>query len=134
MFTGLVETVGAVRALHRVGRGARLEVEVRWADDDPPRRGDSVAVNGGCLTAVELSDGGFAADLSPETLARTLLGELRAGDPVNLERAVRLGGRLGGHIVQGHVDAVVQVLSTRREGEFSRWRVSLQTHKLMGIP
>jgi riboflavin synthase len=125
MFTGLVEAVGAVLRVDRVGPGARLHVEARWPDHEPPQRGDSVAVNGACLTAVEPQDGGFVADLSPETLQHTTLGELRIGDHVNLERALRLGDRVGGHLVQGHVDAVVRLVANRQEAAFARWRVDL---------
>lgn len=125
MFTGLVEAVGSVRGLRRAGSSARLLVAASWRDGSPPSRGDSVAVDGACLTAVEPDREGFAADLSPETLSRTLLGELRTGDRVNLERAVRVGDRLGGHLVQGHVDAVVRLIAVRPEGGFSRWRFEL---------
>jgi len=125
MFTGLVEAVGRLRAVQRTGAGARLEVEARWPDDHPPRTGDSVAVNGICLTAVRPGPESFAADVSPETLARSTFGESRAGEPVNLERALRLGDRIGGHLVAGHVDAVVRLLAVTSEGSFSRWRVNL---------
>jgi riboflavin synthase len=125
MFTGLIEAVGTVRRVVRRGAGARLEVQVEWPDPEAPSRGDSVAVNGACLTAVAPDAEGFAADLSSETLDRTLLGSLGSGEPVNLERAVRLGDRLGGHLVQGHVDTVVRLLEARNEGGFSRWRMSL---------
>jgi riboflavin synthase len=125
MFTGLIETTGTVRRLIRSSGGARLEVEARWPDDITPARGDSISVNGACLTAVDPSDRAFNADLSPETLARTLLAELRPGDKVNLERALRLGDRFGGHIVQGHVDAHVRLVSVFPEGGFQRWRISL---------
>ncbi len=125
MFTGLIETVGSARRLVRSGGGARLEIEVDWPDDTPPGKGDSIAVNGACLTAVELSPHSFAADLSPETLNRTLLDTLRPGTPVNLERALRLGDRFGGHLVQGHVDAQVRLEAIHPEGGFQRWRLSL---------
>ena len=125
MFTGLIEVVGRVARVGRTGGGARIEVEVRWPDGEPPRPGDSVAVDGACLTAVEPTAVGFAADLSAETLRRTLLGELRSGEPVNLERALRLGDRIGGHLVQGHVDGLTTVRSTRDEGGFSHWRLTL---------
>jgi riboflavin synthase len=125
MFTGLVEAVGRVASARRTGGGTRLEVEVQWPDGSPPRSGDSIAVDGACLTAVEPTDRGFAADLSSETLQRTMLGELRGGEPVNVERALRLGDRIGGHLVQGHVDGLTSVLSIRDEGGFSRWRLTL---------
>ncbi len=125
MFTGLIETVGTVESLTRSGGGARLAVAAHWPDGENPKAGDSVAVNGACLTAVEPTAKGFAADLSPETLQRTLLGKLTGGHGVNLERALRLGDRLGGHIVQGHVDTTVQLLSVRPAGGFQTWRLSL---------
>lgn len=125
MFTGLIETIGSVDALRRSGGGARLEVSAQWPDGEPPQQGDSVAVNGACLTAIEPSATGFAADLSPETLQRTLLDKLGNGHKVNLERALRLGDRFGGHIVQGHVDSTVRLLSIRPEGGFQTWRLSL---------
>lgn len=125
MFTGLIETVGKVDALKRSGGSARLSISVHWPDGDLLEEGDSVSVNGACLTAVEPSTTGFAADLSPETLQRTLLGELGTGHAVNLERALKLGDRLGGHIVQGHVDTTVRLLSVRPEGGFQTWRISL---------
>jgi len=125
MFTGLVEAVGTVSSLRRHSAHASLEVAVRWTDDDPPRIGDSVAVNGACLTVVATEPTGFATDISAETLERTLLGRLNHGNQVNLERAVRLGQRLGGHLVQGHVDGVARVLHISREGSFARWRISL---------
>jgi riboflavin synthase len=125
MFTGLVETVGNVRRTARDGPGGRLEIAVTWPRHDPPSRGDSVAVDGACLTVVDPTDVGFAADLSPETLDRTMLGRLQNGDRVNLERALRFGDRIGGHLVQGHIDGITRVLSIRAEGSFSRWRLSL---------
>ena len=125
MFTGLIEATGRVGQARRTGAGARIEVAVRWPHGEPPRSGDSVAVDGACLTVVEPAAGGFAAELSPETLRRTLLGELRAGDEVNLERALKLGDRIGGHLVQGHVDGLTRVLSIHDEGGFARWRLAL---------
>ena len=125
MFTGLIETVGTVWRLTRSGGGAHLEIEMSWPDDSSPKQGDSIAVNGVCLTALDPSGRAFAADLSPETLDRTLLDEVRPGHAVNLERALRLGDRIGGHLVQGHVDAHVQVVSIHPEGGFQRWRLSL---------
>lgn len=128
MFTGLIEAVGTVARLSRSGRGARLAVTgVRWPHGEAPTHGDSVAVNGVCLTAIDPRQDAFEADLSPETLQRSLFGEIHSGDRVNLERALRLGDRLGGHLVQGHVDGVVRLLTIRDEGGFARWRISLPT-------
>ncbi|HYH52274.1 MAG TPA: riboflavin synthase [Acidimicrobiia bacterium] len=105
MFTGLVEELGTIRAVTANATGARLEIEAGTVLDDVVL-GASIAVNGCCLTAVEFGDGWWAADAVEETLRRTCLGALAAGDRVNLERPVRLADRLGGHIVQGHVDGV----------------------------
>jgi riboflavin synthase len=108
MFTGLVEELGTVRAVIPNATGARLEIEATTVLDDVVL-GASIAVNGCCLTAVEFADGWWAADAVEETLRRTSLGALAAGDRVNLERPVRLSDRLGGHIVQGHVDGVGEI-------------------------
>jgi riboflavin synthase len=104
MFTGIVEELGTVVELSRLPAAARLQVSGRVLDDVRP--GDSVCVSGVCLTAVVVDDVGFTADVMHETLSRSTLGHLRVGDPVNLERAVTPSTRLGGHIVQGHVDGV----------------------------
>jgi riboflavin synthase len=119
VFTGIVEELGAVVALDRVGDSARLRVHGPAVIADA-RPGDSIAVNGVCLTVTRTSDGSFTADVMHETLARTSLSVLGVGDPVNLERAVRADGRLGGHLVQGHVDAVGRI-ERREPGE--RWEV-----------
>ncbi len=108
MFTGLVEELGTVRAAIPNASGARLEIEAVTVLDDA-ELGASIAVNGCCLTAVELGQGWWAADAVEETLRRTSLGALAAGDRVNLERPIRLADRLGGHIVQGHVDGVGEI-------------------------
>ena len=108
MFTGLVEELGTVRAVIPNATGARLEIEAETVLDDVVL-GASIAVNGCCLTAVEFADGWWAADAVEETLNRTCLGALSVGDRVNLERPVRLSDRLGGHIVQGHVDGVGEI-------------------------
>jgi riboflavin synthase len=115
MFTGIVEGTGTVAAMRRPpagGGAARLEVEAPWPAGELAV-GDSVAVDGCCLTVVARTAGGFAADVVAETLRRTALGRLAAGTRVNLERPLALGGRLGGHLVQGHVDGVGRVLEVR---------------------
>ncbi len=112
MFTGIVEELGTVRAVTPNEGGARIEIDAATVLDDA-QLGDSIAVNGCCLTVVELGAGRWAADAVTETLDRTGLGGLTAGDPVNLERPVRVEDRLGGHIVQGHIDGVASV--ARRE-------------------
>ncbi len=109
MFTGIVEELGTVRRVAPHATGARLEIEASTVLDGAAI-GDSLAVNGCCLTVVEHGPGWWAADAVEETLRRTSLGELRPGDPVNLERPVRLADRLGGHLVQGHIDGVGRVV------------------------
>jgi riboflavin synthase len=108
MFTGIVEELGRVRLFVPNAGGARISIDAVSVLDDATI-GASIAVNGCCLTVVEIGDGHWAADAVVETLARTNLGDLEAGDPVNLERPVRLADRLGGHLVQGHVDATGRV-------------------------
>jgi riboflavin synthase len=118
MFTGIVEGLGRVLGLELAadGTGARLEVEAPWVVGGLGR-GDSVSVDGCCLTVTELRGDRFAADVMAESLRRTALGRLRPGDAVNLERPLALGDRLGGHLVQGHVDGLGLVLERRRLGE-----------------
>jgi riboflavin synthase len=114
MFTGLVQDLGSVRALENEPAGSRLEVETSLAAE--LSEGDSVAVNGVCLTAVSVADGAFRADVVAETLRRSSLGPLSAGDPVNLELPLRPEDRLGGHFVQGHVDGTGTVEDVTVEG------------------
>ena len=108
MFTGIIEELGSVRAIDRREGGARLEIAASTVLADA-RAGDSIAVNGCCLTVVDRGDGWWAADAVIETLERTALGSLERDDRVNLERPLRLSDHLGGHLVQGHVDAVGHV-------------------------
>src|SRR5829696_1735527 len=115
MFTGIIEELGRVRSVERRGEGVRMTVEAR-AVTGGTREGDSVAVNGVCLTALEVRADSFAADGSRETLQRSTLGQLRPGSVVNLERAATPSTRLGGHIVQGHVDARGRFLSADEHG------------------
>jgi len=114
MFTGLIEDCGSVRAIRRSGEAAVLTVVTGLPVGDIVL-GESIAVNGACLTVTAIGADCFDADMSPETVTRTTLGRLRVGQPVNLERALRFGDRLGGHLVTGHVDAVGKVRSRQRE-------------------
>src|ERR1700677_3249732 len=117
MFTGLIADLGSVTALERDGEGATLRISTRLADE--LALGDSIAVNGVCLTATDVRDGQFAAAAMVETLRRSSLDGLQAGVKVNLELALRATDRLGGHVVQGHVDGTGRVSEIREEG-FSR--------------
>jgi riboflavin synthase len=124
MFTGLVEEVGVVRRLERGPAGGRLSVRAKTILDGT-KIGDSIAVSGACLTVIALDGDGFVVECMPETLSRTTIGEARPGSLVNLERALRWGDRLGGHLVLGHVDAVGEVLEVRRAGIAWEVRLSL---------
>jgi riboflavin synthase len=115
MFTGLVEAVGEVVGLERDAAGAILEIDAAIADELHP--GDSIAVNGACLTAREIEGSRFRADVVAETLRRTTLGGLSGGSRVNLELALRMSDRLGGHVVLGHVDGVGEVRARHESGE-----------------
>lgn len=112
MFTGIVEELGTLRAVTAGVDGARLEITARRVIEDAGV-GASIAVDGCCLTVTDLGDGWWAADVVAETLRRTTLGERRPGDPVNLERPMALGDRLGGHVVLGHVDGTVTLRERR---------------------
>jgi len=122
MFTGIIEELGHVRSLERRGEGVRIVIAAHTVTEGS-RDGDSIAVNGVCLTALDVHGDAFAADGSRETLDRSTLGRLRAGSPVNLERAVTPVTRLGGHIVQGHVDARGKFLSANDHG--GSWTVRI---------
>lgn len=127
MFTGLVEGVGkTLRLEHDSEGGAILEIgDLPWPE--AVEEGDSIAVNGVCLTAIGDSTGSFTAELSPETLDRSNLGELFGGKTVNLERPLRIGDRLGGHLVQGHVDGIGHLTKLDRTGEF--WTLGVEFSK-----
>jgi riboflavin synthase len=129
VFTGIVEEMGTVVALARAGTTLRLGVQagVTLESSDV---GASVAVNGACLTVVERRADEFVFELGPETLARTTLGRLQSGDPVNLERPLRFGGALGGHLVLGHVDGVGTVEEITRVESTMRVRIGLPRREL----
>lgn len=122
VFTGLIEDLGTVLGVEAVPQGVRLSVATRFSDLN---HGDSVAVDGVCLTAVKLAQGQFTADVSAETLSKTTLGALHTGDRVNLERPMALGDRLGGHLVLGHVDGVGELVSREPVGEGFRFVLRL---------
>ena len=122
MFTGIIEELGNVASIESAAAGSRITIAGEVVTSDIAN-GDSIAVNGVCLTAVGVTDNSFSADVSPETLERTTLGRLKAGSPVNLERAATPTTRLGGHFVQGHVDARGTFISAEQEGDF--WTVKI---------
>ncbi len=126
MFTGIIEATGAIESLAIGQESGRLHVNLSGAGDIAAelKCGDSIAVNGCCLTVAALGSGSFSADLSGETLRRTALGQKKAGDIVNLERPLPAGGRLGGHFVQGHVDGIGRVLRLAAEGD--NWWLSVR--------
>ncbi|NUS73663.1 MAG: riboflavin synthase [Corynebacteriales bacterium] len=126
MFTGIVEELGEVSELISLNQAARLTVYGPLATSDA-RPGDSISVNGVCLTVVEVANGNFVADVMAETLSRSSLQSLTVGSKVNLERAARLGDRLGGHLVQGHVDAVGEVVERLPSEHWEVVRISLPT-------
>ncbi|MFA7593799.1 MAG: riboflavin synthase [Thiohalobacteraceae bacterium] len=123
MFTGIIQAVGEIAALEPQGGDLRLRVRTGKLDLGDVRPGDSIAVSGVCLTAVELPGDGFWADVSGETLAHTVIGDLKAGARVNLEKALLPTTRLGGHLVSGHVDGVGEVVERRSDARSERLRI-----------
>jgi riboflavin synthase len=121
MFTGIIHTNGVIESLERLDAGARLRIQ--GTDDEPFARGESVAVNGVCLTVIP-NGSSLLTEISNETLARTTLGALGTGARVNIERALGVGDRFGGHFVQGHVDTTGTLISKKSEGEFAVYRWS----------
>ena len=122
MFTGLVEEIGTVRDIATVSQGARLTIAARTVLEGT-RRGDSIAVNGACLTVVDLPPASLVAEVMAETLRVTALGSVRVGDRGNLERALQLGERLGGHLVSGHIDGVGEIKARQQAG--IAWELTL---------
>jgi len=123
MFTGIIEELGSVRSIEERGENARLVISAHVVTEGTSH-GDSISVNGVCLTALDIEPDSFAADVSRETLQRSTLGSLKPRAPVNLERAVTPATRLGGHIVQGHVDARGQFVSVENHGESWTLRIA----------
>lgn len=124
MFTGIIHDVGRLCRVAQKGPGKRLTISTSL-DSSTFEEGESIAVNGVCLTVSEFQPGAFSADASPETLARSNLNALTPQDSVNLERALRIGDRLGGHFVLGHVDTTVELISKRDAGDFWEFAFSL---------
>ena len=122
MFTGIIEETGKIAAIEKHASGAKIKIAARIVTEDTAD-GDSIAVNGVCLTAINIKSDSFAADVSGETLKKSTLGQLKVGSIVNLERAVTPSTRLGGHIVQGHVDARGRFVSAVQSGDF--WTVRI---------
>ena len=131
MFTGLIEDLGAVETVERTEDGARLRIASRLSKE--LALGDSIAVNGCCLTATAVEDGAFETEAMNQTLAVTALSDLDQGSKVNLELAMKLGSRLGGHIVQGHVDGVATVASIADDGIARRVRATLPAQLLLFV-
>jgi riboflavin synthase len=129
MFTGIIEELGEISNLEKHAGGARIKISAKIVTENTAE-GDSIAVNGVCLTALDVKADGFSADVSGETLNRTTLGKLNTGAKVNLERAVTASTRLGGHIVQGHVDARGKFLEAVQTGDF--WTVRVLFPKNIG--
>ncbi len=125
MFTGIIQGLGTVQERRAAGGGAVLSIVPDFVLDSR-QEGESIAVDGVCLTARAMDERRFSADVSPETLRRSSLGRLRPGSRVNLERALRLADRLGGHLVSGHVDCVGQVLARRHLGDFTLFTFSVE--------
>ncbi len=125
MFTGIIQAIGKVAKLEQKGGDVRLTLDTGDLELETAELGDSIAVNGVCLTAIEFTDHGFVADVSGETLAKTSLGSLKPGSAVNLEKALTLNTALGGHLVSGHVDGLGTVLSQRNDGRSYRYQFSV---------
>ena len=123
MFTGIITAVGRVRSIDPIAAGQDMRLVIEQAWPQPPAIGASIACSGCCLTAVALGADWFAVDASAETLAHTTLGTWRVGTRVNLERALRMGDELGGHLVSGHVDGVGEVMSRTPENGSTRFRI-----------
>jgi len=123
MFTGIIQAVGQIAAIQPQGADSRLHIQAGKLPMENTALGDSIAVNGVCLTAIELPGGGFWADVSGESLARTTLGGLGVGSAVNLEKALTPTTHLGGHLVSGHVDGVGSVVERRSDGRSERFRI-----------
>lgn len=132
MFTGIVEEMGKVSALHKKGECASIVIEAKKVLEDIAL-GDSIAVNGICLTVTAYDNCSFTADIMHETLNRSSIGEVKRGSYVNLERALRLGSRLGGHIVTGHIDGTGRICAIKRDFNAIWYHIAISSHLAAGI-
>ena len=132
MFTGIIEEIGRVKAISRNSANSRLTIEAKKVLEDV-HIGDSIAVNGVCLTVVSFDAGSFTVDVMNETYSRSSLGELRSDSSVNLERAMAAGGRFGGHMVSGHIDGTGRIKATRRDGNAVWYEITAEHALLEGI-
>lgn len=123
MFTGIIQSVGYLQSVEKNQTDCRLRIQVGSLDMSRVKLGDSIAVNGVCLTAVEFDESGFTADVSNETLSKTTLGDLSVQDKVNLEKALTLSTPLGGHLVSGHVDGVGTIIKRFSDGKSERFEI-----------
>lgn len=123
MFTGIIQALGAIKSIEPQAGDCRLHITTGLLPMGDVQQGDSIAVNGVCLTAIDPTNEGFAADVSGETLSKTTLGELKAGSKVNLEKALTLSTPLGGHLVSGHVDGVGHVVKRWNDGRSERFEI-----------
>jgi riboflavin synthase len=128
MFTGIIQAIGSIQGIQQKGGDVRLTLNAAGLELNDSDLGDSIAVNGVCLTAVEYTDTGFSADVSRETLNLTSLGFLKQGSRVNLEKALTLNTALGGHIVSGHVDGLGTLVSERNDGRSIRYEFTVPQH------
>jgi riboflavin synthase len=124
MFTGIINGLGTLKDIRQAGQGLVFTIQSDFSIEDP-QEGESIAVNGACLTAVTISHYVFTAEVSPETLSKTTLSWLRVGSRVNLERALRLSDRLGGHLVSGHVDGIGEIIKKEHLSRFALFSISV---------
>ncbi|MCI9377970.1 MAG: riboflavin synthase [Eubacterium sp.] len=132
MFTGIIEEMGEVLGIKRTGSSAKIQIRAKRVLDGT-KTGDSIAVNGVCLTVTEMRGPVFSADVMPETLVRSSLGHLKAQSRVNLERAMAADGRFGGHIVSGHIDGTGTIGQITKEGNAVRYRIAAEPGIMRGI-
>ncbi|MBA7690604.1 Riboflavin synthase [subsurface metagenome] len=138
MFTGLIEAICTVKSVRRSGEGGLLTIDLgelapasnKWGQGDETKIGDSIAINGVCLTVAKLNGRIAAFELSSETLTKSTLGKLKASSPVNAELAIKAGGRFGGHIVQGHIDGVATIKAIVKKGQFADMKFAVKAELL----